>query len=255
MNDVDQTETKVRLAEIAEQVARGLSKASMLAGRAFIRTAVLFPSGSTAVVVIHDEGGDRFRVSDLGQGLEEADMLGITPAFRSQAAEIAARSGIIFDGHAFVLPGAVADQLVGAVMVVANAANRALERAMVGTENRRSGAAVEKLVARLTRIFPGAEVAREIKIRGDSTHAWDFDAEVTTDKGHAVFDIVTSHPISVAFAVTKFQDLARLEDAPARFAVVHRKASFGDLLAVVVQAAQVIEEDAPDSVFRRALAA
>ena len=252
---MDHTDTKGSLAEIAEQVARGLSKASMLAGRAFIRTAVLFPSGSTVVVVIHDEGGGRFRVSDLGQGLEEADMLGIAPAFRSQAVEVAARSGISFDGHAFLLTGAVADQLVGAVMAVANASSRAFERAMLGTENRRSGAAVEKLVARLARIFPGAEIAREVKIRGDSTHAWDFDAEVTTEKGHAVFDIVTSHPTSIAFAVTKFQDLARLEDAPARFAVVHRKASFGDLLAVVVQAAQVVEDDAPDSVFRRALAA
>jgi hypothetical protein len=62
---MDQIETKGSLPEIAEQVARGLSKASMLAGRAFIRTAVLFPSGSTVVVVIHDEGGGRFRVSDL----------------------------------------------------------------------------------------------------------------------------------------------------------------------------------------------
>jgi hypothetical protein len=37
--------------------------------------------------------------------------------------------------------------------------------------------------------------------------------------------------------------------------VVQRKASFGDLLAVVVQVAQVVEDDAQDSVFRRALVA
>jgi hypothetical protein len=252
---MDQIETKGSLAEIAEQVARGLSKASMLAGRAFIRTAVLFPSGSTVVAVLHDEGGGRFRVSDLGQGLEEADMLGIAPAFRSQAAEIAVRSGIVFDGHAFVLTGAFVDQLVGAVMAVANASSRALERAMLGTENRRSRAAVDKLVTRLTHVFPRAKIDREVKIRGDSTHAWAFDAEVTTNSGHAVFDIVTPYPTSIAFAATKFQDLARLEDAPARFAIVHRKASFGDLLAVIAQAAQVMEDDAPDSVFRRALAA
>jgi hypothetical protein len=252
---MDRAETNGSLREIADQVARGLSKASMLAGRAFIRTAVLFPSGSTVVVVIHDEGGGRFRVSDLGQGLEEADMLGISPAFRKQAIEIAARSGISFDGHAFLLTEAVVDQLVGAVMAVANASSRALERAMLGTENRRPGAAVEKLVARLAHIFPQAVISREVRIRGDSTHAWDFDAEVTTQKRHAVFDIVTSHPTSIAFAVTKFQDLARLEDAPSRFAVVHRKVSFGDLLAVVAQAAQIVEDDAPDSVFKRALAA
>jgi hypothetical protein len=255
MNDTDQTGIRGGLVEIADQVACALSKASVVGGRAFIRTAVLFPSGSTVVVVIHDEGGGRFSVSDLGQGLEEADMLGISAAFRTQATEIAARAGIAFDDHALVLTGAVADQLVGAVMAVANAASRALERAMFRTENRRSGAAVEKLVARLTHIFPRAEIAREVQIRGASTHPWDFDAKVTTKNGSAIFDIVTPHHTAIAFATTKFHDLARLEDAPARFAVVHRKASFGDLLAVIVQAAQVMEDDAPDSVFRRALAA
>ncbi len=78
-------------------------------------------------------------------------MLGIAPACRSQATEVATRTGIGFDGHAFLLTGAVADQLVGAVMAVANASSRALERAMLGTENRRSGAAVEKLLARLAK--------------------------------------------------------------------------------------------------------
>ncbi len=71
-------------------------------------------------------------------------------------------------------------------------------------------------------------------------------------RGQAVFDLVRPSAVSVAFAAAKFHDLARLEHPPARIAVVHRKASLGDLLAVVAQAARVVEEDAGDSAFRRA---
>ncbi|MEO9213809.1 MAG: hypothetical protein ABI242_11765 [Caulobacteraceae bacterium] len=240
---------------IAEDVARGLSKASMLGGRAFIRTPVLFPSGSTVVVVIHEEGGGRFRVSDLGQGSEEADTLGIAASFRTQAAEIAARSGIEFDDHAFIVTALGRDQLVGAVMAVANASGRALERAMLRTERGREAASVRRLVAKLERVFPEADVIREAELRGVSDTAWRVDALVRADEGQAAFDFVTPHPNSVTFATAKFLDISRLENPPLRVAVVHRKASLGDLLTVLAHVARVVEEDAPDATFARALAA
>lgn len=244
--------TSSGLAATAEQVARGLSKASMLDGRAFIRTPVLFPSGSTVVVVLHEEGGNRYRVSDLGQGLEEADTLGIATIYRNQAAEVAARSGLAFDHTAFVATTLEPDQLVGAVMAVANAAGRALERALLRSESRRQEAATDRLVTRLRQVFPKAQVSRDVELRGASTHPWNFDALVRSGGDQAVFDLVTPHPASVAFASTKFHDLARLDHAPARIAMVRRKASFGDLLAVVAQAARVVEETAPDRSLTRA---
>lgn len=244
--------TRSGLAATAEQVARGLSKASMLDGRAFIRTPVLFPSGSTAVVVLHEEGSDRYRVSDLGQGFEEADTLGIAAAYRSQATEVAARSGLKFDQTAFIVAGLEPDQLVGAVMAVANAAARALERALIRSESRRQEIATDRLVARLRHVFPTAQISRDAELRGASTHPWNFDALVRSGSDQAVFDLVTPHPASVAFASTKFHDVALLDHAPARVAVVRRKTGFGDLLAVVSQAARVVEEDASDRSLTRA---
>lgn len=249
---MNQIEAKSGLAETAEQIARGLSKASMLDGRAFIRTPVMFPSGSMVVVFLHEEGGGRYRVSDLGQGLEEADTLGIATAYRNQAAEIATRSGIVFDERAFIVTGLEQDQLVGAVMAVTNAAGRALERAMLRSEGRRQEAAVERLVGRLRHAFPDADVTREAELRGASTHAWKVDALVRSGEDRAAFNVVTPHPASVAFATTKFHDIALLERAPARVAVVRRKASLGDLLAVVSQAAKVIEDEAADRTYLRA---
>ncbi len=57
----------------------------------------------------------------------------------------------------------------------------------------------------------------------------------------AVFDVVTSSPASVVWTSTKFHDFARLE--------------LGDLLAVLSQAARVVEEDAPNRVLSRAVLA
>ena len=239
------------LAALAEQVARGLAKASMLDGRAFIRTPVLLPSGSTVVVVIQEEGGGRYRVSDLGQGDDEADLLGIVPTYRAQARDMAHLTGLAFDGRAFVAAALDPSRLIGATMAVANATSRALERAMQRAERRRTDAAVDRLLARLHRLFPAADLTRDAELRGASTHPWHFDAVLRGEARQTVFDIVMPHQTSVAFAAAKFHDLARLDHAPARVAVVPSKAAFGDLLAVVAQAAQVIEADAPDRAFSR----
>lgn len=240
------------LAELAERIARGLSKASMLDGRAFIRTPVLFPSGSTVVVVIEAEGGDRYRLSDLGQGEDEADLLDIVVTYRSQARDVAALSGLAFDGRAFVLTEVSAARLVGAVMAVANASSRALQQAMVRAAERRPIAAADRLVARLGGIFTPERVERNAEVRGASTQPWTFDAVVHTGDRRAVFEAIMPHQTSIAFATMKFHDVARLQAPPVRVAVVHRKASLHAFLAVVSQSARVIEDDATDQSWRRA---
>jgi hypothetical protein len=252
---VSEAITRTDFAELAEQVARGLGKADLLDRRAFIRTPVLFPSGATVVVVIEDEGGGRYRLSDLGQGRDEAEVLGVAGAYRHQAQEVARLSGLTLEGNSLVLPGVLATQLVAGTMTVANAAARALERASLRAASRPREDSIEKLITRLVTVFPKAQVKRGVDLRGASTHAWQVDAVVTTGDHRAVLDVVTSNPASIVWASAKFHDFARLEAPPARVAVVHRKASLGDLLAVLSQAARVVEEDAPDRALTRAVLA
>ena len=251
-NSVTETATQAGLAEVAAQIARGLSKADLVQGRAFIRTSVMLPSGSTVVVVVEDQGGGRYRLSDIGQGFEEADRLGMGRTYRRQAEDVAALSGIAFAGNAFVLSDTTQRQLVGGTMSVANAVARTAERTLLRAAQRPQDSTVERLVARLGHLFPQAELALDVELRGASEHPWNVDAVVTVGPRRAVFDIVTPSPISVAFASTKFHDIALLDNAPMRVAVVHRKAAFGDLLSVVAQAARVVEDDAPDRSFTRA---
>ena len=238
------------LADLADQVARGLSKATMIEGRAFIRTAILFPSGSTVVVAIEPEGGGSYRVSDLGSGSDQAELLDIFSLYRGQAREVATHSGTTFTGHAFELARVTAEQLVGATMTVANAVGRALDHAVQRAEQRKREIAADRLFDRLGRLFRPSSVSRDVEIRGASAHAWKFDAIVQGSGHRAVFDIVTSHPTSIAFATTKFHDLARLDQAPVRVAVVHRKTSLHEFRSIVEQAAEVLDDDDTDQRWR-----
>lgn len=246
-------ETEKKAVEVAAQVAAELVRVDVVQGRAFLRTPIMFPSGSFVVVMIEDQGRGEFKLSDLGQGLEEADQIGIGRSFKRQAGEAAQRFGLEWTGTCFVLRGATRRQLAGATVAIANAVSSAAERALARAPNRPQDAAVERLVARLQRMFPTAQVKRGASLQGASTHEWNIDAMIALNSKRIVLDFVTPNPISVAFASAKFHDIARLDIAPRRISVVHRKVDFGDLLPVVAQASSVVEADAGDEVYAAAI--
>lgn len=239
------------LDQIAAEILRGLANAEVFGGRAYLRTPMLLPSGSSVVVVIEPEDTDRYRITDLGQGHDEAETLGFARVYRRQTEEIARLQGLTATHGTLWLGDLARDELPGAAMALATAVLRAFERAMVRAADRRPQTAADRLVARLHRLFPDQQVRGEVEVRGVSTHAWQVDAAVETERGLALFDVVSPAPVSVAFAAAKFHDIALLENAPARIAVVRRKDAFGDLLPVVAQAAKIVQEDASDATFER----
>ena len=64
------------------------------------------------MVAIEEEGGGRLRLTDLGQGREEAELQGIGATYRRQVQEVARRSGLAVEGGALVLAGVTAAQVV-----------------------------------------------------------------------------------------------------------------------------------------------
>jgi hypothetical protein len=239
------------LGQIAAQIGRGLANAELFDGRAYVRTPLLLPSGSSVVVVVEPEGAGRFRITDLGQGHDEAEALGFARVYRRQADELAPLQGLAAKQGTLSLADLGQDELVGATMALATTVLRVFERAMMRAEERRPQMAADRLVARLYRLFSQRQVRPEAEVRGASTHAWQVDAVVETERGLALFDLVSPAPVSVAFAAAKFHDIALLENAPARIAVVRRKDAFGDLLPVVAQSAKVVQEDASDTTFEQ----
>lgn len=125
------------LNQIAAELSAGLSSVEVFGGRAYIRTPLLLPSGSSVVVVVEQEDKDRFRITDLGQGFDEAETLGFGRVYRRQAEEVAKLHGLVTTHGEIRLGDLAREELVGASMALASAVLRAFERAMIRAADRR----------------------------------------------------------------------------------------------------------------------
>jgi hypothetical protein len=234
-----------------EDIARQIIVADVRSGEeAFVRTPMLYPSGSTAIVRI-TAAGDDFFVTDFGAGYDEADMMGGSATFSRNAPLVAERAGIGFDHRAFFVLRATREQLPGAVISVANCSLEAVSVTAFKLAERKYIDDSEALYERLVRIFTPKAVARDASIVGASTTQWHVAVLVKGEHRPTIFEPVSNHHSSIFAASTKFHDIAEIEDAPARVAVVRKKAEFKTYLAVLSQAANVIERDASDETILR----
>ncbi len=110
---------------LVDDVARMLVATEHRAGRSFIRTPLLYPSGAAVVVRIVDRSG-KFFVSDVGLGHEEAEMMGSGSMYAENARLIAEAAGVRFDNQAFFVLEASCEQLHGAVVTIANCSQEAM---------------------------------------------------------------------------------------------------------------------------------
>lgn len=235
---------------LVDEVAANLAVALHQPEGSYVRTPILYPSGATVVVRV-EMVGNSFRVSDMGGGYAEAESMGAAAGFARQAKIVAEASGLVFDQHAFVVSDASRDQLIGAVIAVANCSQEAAHVTATRHVEKKAHDANERVYKRLVSVFTPEHVQRDVEVAGASNTKWHVGALVTVDHKKAVFEAVTRHRNSVVSAAVKFHDFARLEKPPARIAVVDKKADFGTLLGVISQAAQVVEESASAQTLQR----
>jgi hypothetical protein len=254
------TESKgAKFNELIESVARQLVAIEHDPNGAFIRTPLLYPSGSTVVVRVA-QGAGRYFVSDWGLGYHESDMQGAGLFYMRHARPIAEAAGVGFDNQAFFIMEASRDQLAGAVVTIANCSQEATIQAAYALAEKTFEDSKERLYERLVKVFdrkagPRTKiVAKNARVIGHSSTDWPIATIVRFPgaRNSTIFEPVTKHQNSVAHASMKFHDIALLgKDAPARVAVVHNKEEFGTLLQVLSQSASVIDDDAPDSTIVR----
>lgn len=234
-----------------DRVATQLATVDHREGGSFVSTPLLYPSGSAVVVRIEPTGTDYF-VTDLGLGYREADMMGASLTYARHARQVAEQAGIGFDQHAFFVARASADDLLGCIIAVANCSLEAVTIAAMKLSERRVADEAEMLYERLTRVFTPSRVARNTEIRGASNTSWPVANLVRSGPSETIFEPVLNHRNSIASVVTKFHDIALIEHAPARVAVVRNKHDFGTLLGVLTQAGRVITRDVSDDTLRLA---
>jgi hypothetical protein len=237
--------------QLVETAAAQLVSTRHAASGSFVDTPLLYPSGSSVVVRV-DGTGERFFVSDMGLGYQEADMMGASLIYSRHAQSIAKNAGVGFDHHAFFVTEVSKGQLAGAVATIANCSLDGVALAAYKLSERKASHEADILYRRLVDLFSQAKVTKDAEIIGQSTTSWHVATLVRlSERQQTIFEPVTKHHASVTTAVTKFHDIARSEQAPNRVAVVSRKQDFGTYLGLLSQAADVIDKSVPDKTYIR----
>ena len=252
--------SRERYIAVIETVARELVKIDHRHDGTFITMPLIYPSGANVLVRVDEAGVDQYFVSDYGLGYSECDMMGATPQFKRHAPQIAANAGVGFDTQAFFVTKVARDQLVGASTAIANCSLEAVSTAALKLSEKRFADETEDLYRRLVSIFTHNNVAKDVPFTGASQTQWHvanvvrFPTSGGTEDHKTIFEPVTKHHASIATAVTKFHDIARLDSPPRRVAVVRKKAEFGTYLSVLAQAADVVGRDVSDLTLKKLVA-
>jgi len=236
---------------IAAEVAGALVRMTVPEDQtARLSTPLLYPGGAMIGVEI-SRLRDGFLVTDAGGARREAEMLGGERTFVRIARDIAARYGVRFDENMIFDIEVAEDDLVVAVISVANAAKMAVENTALQLATTEHSDFRVYLWTRLERLYEAKSVLRNRSVRGSSDE-WKFDAVVQRGTHLSLFEIVVPYSNAVNSAVTKFLDIRDLgEAAPHRVAVLTSQRDTPHL-PVLARTARVVGMDDPDETFRQA---
>lgn len=219
-----------------------------------VPTTTLLPGGELAKVVIRADEGGKFVVSDNGAGREAAlnkGILAVGSGAKRRARKIAEASGLQVDGDAFVLRHVTEEQLASAVSYVADA-SRVWAEYIVEQSTKVQVTEVTQIVReKLENAYSARNVKFRASVLGASTTQYEFDFAVEVEGNRtALFEIVSPSIQSIAFAHTKFSDVARAHDDWPREAIVEDlsqwSSDYTSLLAQVATRIRSAREDWPN---------
>lgn len=238
--------------KVVHSAAQQLVKYELISDSFYITTPLMYSSGAYVIIRVESIGAD-YIVSDFGAGFEEAQMIGGDVTYRHVAKNIADACGIQFDSFSFLALRISGGQLAGAIATIANASQEAVNTTSLKVAEQKHQDRNEILYKHLVRVFSSSSVDRDAHIAGASNTEWHISSLVSVQGHKVAFEAVSKNRNSVVHAAAKFGDLARVDQAPGRVAVVSNKKSLGTLLGVLSHTASVIERSADDEVYRHLL--
>lgn len=244
--------TNQTLSAIAADVAKSLGEAVETPGGWFIRTPLVYPSGTTVVVRI-DGSKNRYFVSDIGAGYQEAMMINASLSYGAIARALIRDTAVSFDNRSFFVAESEGDEVVDVVGAIANCSQRAVIETALKHEARKTDVDRATLISRLQSAFGSRIVEKDVGVRGASSVEWEVTARVISPTNViSLFDYARPHKNSVTSVAAKFHDIARLERAPRRIVTVRDQNEMGHYIGLLSQAATVIElSRTPDPVLLR----
>lgn len=244
-----------KLSKAVDQAVGQLFRTEHFLSASVVALPLTYPSGASVLLEVSGQR-DRYFVCDRGGAFQEAELMGAVRQFKADAQRLAQDAGIKFDGREMFVAEVPRDALPGAFTVVANCSQLAASLAALAASNRGADEAIDLLYWRLSKLMPTASIDKKAEVRGASTHKWSVDIAVANDNTRAVFDVIADHYHSLTSTATKFFDIARLEYAPRRIAVVRHYKPFKDLINVVAAASSsVVELDASEKTLLESVAA
>ena len=246
---------EINARESVDEAVRRLVTTSHFGAGSIVSMPVSYPSGSSVTLEITMQRGRCF-VSDRGGGFQEAEMFGSTRYFNSEAKRIAESAGIRFDGRDMFVAEVPADNLHGAMVVVANASAEATTAAMLRAADRSEKDASDQLYDRLVSIYKEKEVEKNAHLIGQSNHEWRISVLVMDKVQRWMFEPVTGNYISAVGTAAKFHDFAGVENAPSRAAVIKSRDDMKDFYGLIAGAStKVLTMSDPDNDFLKLMAA
>ena len=202
---------------LCELLSPVFSEVSYSTNTARIQTHCLHPDGQNVVVFVHRVGTARWRVTDAGSGWGVLRDHFLNPSRRSatsRAEKIARIMGVDYHEGEWTTIAENVQQIVGSVLLVANATQAWVSKMMTETHHSRSDAIEEKLKLFLYEFFGLKNTTFLPEVRGENKMHKLSALVSLPNKKIAVFEVVTPHPNSIYPAYTKMMDVKSRSERP-----------------------------------------
>lgn len=240
---------KQQLSDRAREALGRIAKCRNVGEKVMVDLPLLYPSGSTVVIDI-EQNGDRVWVSDMGLGHVEADLMYATESYKKLAVMKAKEFGVDYDGHSMFALWVPIGRIEAAIICVANASAQAAAEAVRHATETQSRTQDEVFFERVSSIFGKKSVARTAEVSGQRI-SWEVHNLVSLQNGkRAIFEPMSKHAASVSSKFLMFSDI-RASDAPISLnAVVTNISNLDAKAQMIADVANIVQLDAPEAVLR-----
>jgi hypothetical protein len=242
------TTIDINIKDRIDQALKNLISAQPDGDRFRIALPILYPNGNgSAVEVVIN--GDKCFVSDLGFGLQEAEMNGAEDFYRFAAKKSVERFGVSFDGWNVFETWASLGRLESAIISVANASVQAATISIMKATEQKEKYINTELFEKIRAIFGANAVTKNQELTGrDST--WKAHNVVSLpNQKTAIFEFVSENQNSIANKFMMFSDLSKSENSYSLNSVVKNKTLLREKKAMLANVSNVIELAANKDVF------
>jgi hypothetical protein len=219
-------------------------------GRIVIDLPVMYPSGAMASVHA-DLNDDKVLVSDMGQGLAEAELRAADGFYAGAASRIADEFSVTFDGYAIFAHRVPLGRIEAAIACVANASCRAAAEAVRRATEARARNHNGRVFERVSRVFGADAVARTAEVAGRHVN-WEAHNVIHLPGGRlAVFESMTDTITSISNKFMMFSDIRAADAAISLNSVVADLETFDERAQLIADIAHIVPLNASDDTFRR----